>query len=105
MKEEKNIIFRDSSDFDLYELVEQRQHRNTLFLIGGDYYMLRGETRPKNAAHSGHFVVCSGVRDGEFILHDPGPDVIFEHRIEKKVVYDAMRYYGGGLTCMLVQYV
>ena len=63
------------------------------FLLGGDYYILRGEERPKDAAHSGHYVVCSGIRDGKFVIHDPGPDIKMEYLVDKDTLYKAIKYY------------
>ena len=105
IKEEK-ISFVENPNFDLFELISLKQHRSTLFLLWGDYYILRGEERPKDAAHSGHYVVCSGIRDGKFVIHDPGPDIKMEYLVDKDTLYKAMRYYGDKeITCMMVEYV
>ncbi len=93
MLKEPNISFVENPNFDLFELIKHKQHRSTLFLLGGDYYILRGEERPKDAAHSGHYVVCSGIRDGKLVIHDPGPDIKMEYLVDKDTLYKAIKYY------------
>lgn len=106
MIKEENISFVENPNFDLFELIKHKQHRSTLFLLGGDYYILRGEERPKDAAHSGHYVVCSGIRDGKFVIHDPGPDIKMEYLVDKDTLYKAIKYYWEKeLTCMMIEYV
>lgn len=106
MLKEPNISFIENEDFDIFKLIKHKQHRSTLFLLGGDYYILRGEERPKDATHSGHYVVCSGIRDGKFVIHDPGPDIKIEYLVDKETLYKAIRYYGDkNLDCMMVEYV
>ena len=106
MLKEPNISFIENEDFDIFKLIKHKQHRSTLFLLGGDYYILRGEERPKDAAHSGHYVVCSGIRDRKFVIHDPGPDIKMEYLVDKDTLYKAIKYYWEKeLTCMMIEYV
>lgn len=106
MKEEKNISFIENPNFNLFELIKHKQHRSTLFLLSWDYYILRWEERPRDSWHAGHFVVCSGIRDDKFIIHDPGPDIKMEYLVDKNTLYKAMSYYGDKeLYCMMIEYV
>ncbi|PZM82207.1 hypothetical protein DLH72_04305 [Candidatus Gracilibacteria bacterium] len=106
MKQEKNISFVEDPNFDLFELIKHKQHRSTLFLLGGDFYTMRGEERPKDVGFTGHYVVCSGIRDGKFIIHDPGPDIKLEYLVEPETMYKSMKYYGEKeITCMMIEYV
>lgn len=106
MKTEKNVSFVENPHFNLFELVQHKQNRSTLFLLGGDYYILRGESRPKDANHAGHYVICSGIRDGKFVIHDPGPDIKLEYLISPDQLYKAMSYYWDQeKTCMMIEYV
>lgn len=93
MIKEENISFVENPNFDLFELIKHKQHRSTLFLLGGDYFILRGEKRSKDVEYAGHYVVCSGIRDGKFVIHDPGPDIKIEYLVDKDTLYKAIKYY------------
>lgn len=105
MKSEKNITFIENEKFDIFELIKHKQNRSTLFLLGGDYYVLRWEKRPEGVNHSGHFVVCSWIKEEKFIIHDPGPDIKMEYLVEKETLYKAIKYYGWDLYCIMIEYV
>lgn len=106
MKQEKNIYFVENPNFDLFELIKHKQHRSTLFLLWWDFYIMRWLERPKDIWHSGHYVVCSWIRDGKFIIHDPGPDIKLKYLVEPETIYKAMKYYWEKeVTCMMIEYV
>lgn len=105
LKQEKNVSFVENKNFDLFELVKHKQHRSVLFLLWLDYYTLRNEPRNSNFPHWWHFVICSGIRDDKFIIHDPGPDVIFEMLVDKNILYKAIKYHWWFLDCMMIEYV
>ncbi len=90
-------------NLDIYNLIEKRQARNTLFLVWWDYYTLRNEKR--ESGHSGHYVVCSGVQEGKFLIHDPGPDIAFEYFVDIGTMKKAMQYYWNKESLMIITYI
>ncbi len=84
------IIYDNDLIKNTFDIIKKNQSKNKLFVLWWDYFELRQFEKNNNSWW--HFFISDWVEWGDFIIQDPWPPVLFNWKIDRKIVEKAMSF-------------
>lgn len=99
-----DINLVDITSKSMYQVISENQKKNTVFMVWWDYYALRSEEYRRIEEYAWHLSICTGVRNDNFIMHDPGPYAKQWFLLSQTDMHKAITMYGEGVTFIWIEY-